>query len=87
MCLSHPHEVHVAGQQVKVRSVLGLVTTTEVTIGQQNVNYQLQVGFPSDRLAEQNHSCLWNSKIRTAFIKIARISKLSKQMLVSVPCQ
>lgn len=56
MCLSHPHEVHVAGQQGEVRHLLGFVNTAEVTVGQQNVNYQLQVGLPSDRLPEQNHS-------------------------------
>lgn len=60
MSLSHPHEVHVAGEQGQVRHLLGLVNVTEVTIGQQDINYQLQVGLPSDRLPEQNYSCVLN---------------------------
>lgn len=60
MGLGHPHEVHVAGHQREVRCLLGLVNTAEVTVGQQNVDYQLQVGLPSNRLPEQNHSCVWN---------------------------
>lgn len=63
MCLGHPHEVHVAGQQGEVRHCLGVVNTAEVTFGQQNVNNQLQVGLPSNWLPEQNHSCMRNSKI------------------------
>lgn len=55
--LGHPHEIHVAGQQGEVRHVLWVVGTAEVAVGQQNVDDQLQVGFPSNRLPEQNHSC------------------------------
>lgn len=54
--LGHPHEVHVAGQQGEVRRVSRAVGTAEVAVGQQDVDDQLQVGFPSDRLPEQNHS-------------------------------
>lgn len=55
--LGHPHKVHVAGQQREVRHVLRVVGTAEVAAGQQNIDDQLQVGFPSNRLPEQNHSC------------------------------
>lgn len=56
MCLSHPHKVHVTGQQGEVGHRLGVVSTAEVTIGQQNINDQLQVGLPSNWLPEQNYS-------------------------------
>lgn len=58
ICFSHPHEVHVTGQNGEVRRRLGLMRITEVTVGQQNIHYQLQVGLPSNRLPEQNHSCV-----------------------------
>lgn len=58
MCLSHPHEVHVAGQQREVGHLLGLVNIAEVTVGQQNIDDQLQVGLPSNWLPQQNHSCV-----------------------------
>lgn len=58
MCLGHPHEVHVARQQGEVRHRLGVVNTAEVTVGQQNVNNQLQIGLPPNWLSEQNHSCV-----------------------------
>lgn len=77
MCLGHPHEVHVAGQQGEVRIVLGVVNTAEVTVGQQNVHYQLQVGLPSNRFPEQNHSCMWRSKIDT---KSCRYQQLNAQL-------
>lgn len=56
--LGHPHEVHVAGQQGDVRRLPGLVNTAEVSVGQQNVDDELQVGLPSDRLPEQDHGCV-----------------------------
>lgn len=52
MGLSHPHEVHVAGQQGELRHGLGVVRTAEVTVGQQDIDDQLQVGLPSNRLPE-----------------------------------
>lgn len=52
MCLGHPHKVHVAGQQGEVRHGLGVVRTAEVTVGQQDVDDQLQVGLPSNGLPE-----------------------------------
>lgn len=63
MCLGHPHEVHVAGQQGEVRRRLGFVNTAEVTIGQQNINNKLKVGLPSNWLPEKNHSCKWSENI------------------------
>lgn len=63
MCLGHPHKVHVAGQQGEVRHRLGVVSTAEVTIGQQNISDQLQVGLPSNWLPEQNYSCTKDSEI------------------------
>ena len=63
LCLCHPHQVHVAGQQGEVSRGLGLVNTVEVTVGQQNVNNQLQIGLPSDGLPEQNHRCTWKPQI------------------------
>lgn len=64
MCLGHPHEVHVAGQQREVAHGLGVVRTAEVAVGQQNIDDQLQVGLPSNRLPEQNHTCAQNLKSR-----------------------
>lgn len=52
MCLRHPHQVHVAGQQGEMRHGLGVVRTAEVTVGQQDIDDQLQVGLPSNRLPE-----------------------------------
>lgn len=63
MCLGHPHKVHVTGQQGEVRHRLGVVGAAEVTIGQQNINDQLQVGLPSNWLPEQNYSCTQDSEI------------------------
>lgn len=58
--LSHPHEIHVAGQQGEVGKLLGLVGSAQVPIGQQDINYQLEVGLPSDGLPKQNNS--WTGK-------------------------
>lgn len=58
MCLRHPHEVHVAGQHGEVRCLLGSVDIAEVTVGQQNIDYELQVGLPPNWLSQQNHSCV-----------------------------
>lgn len=60
MCVGHPHKVRVAGQQRGMRRVFGVVKVAEITVGQQNVDYQLQVGLPSNRIPKQNHSCMWN---------------------------
>lgn len=69
MCVSHPHKVRVAGQQGGVRCVLGVVKVAEITVGQQNIDYQLQVGFPSNRIPKQNHSCMWNLKSNVKAVK------------------
>lgn len=41
-----------------MRCVWGQVDAAEVSVGQQNVNDQLQIGLPSNGLPEENHSCL-----------------------------
>lgn len=69
MSLGHPHKVHVAGQQGEMRHGLGVVRTAEVTVGQQNIDDQLQVGLPSNGLPEQHHTCVWNWKSQVKPVK------------------
>lgn len=52
----HPHEVHVTGQHGDVRAVLVPIGIAGVAAGEQNIDDQLQVGLPSDRLPKQNNS-------------------------------